>query len=54
MEFLCEHNFDFNKWIYEGIPYCTAKEVWLRLLSVTLGHKNLITLKVTFVGTACV
>ncbi len=27
MEFLCQHNFDFNKWIYEGIPYCNAKEV---------------------------
>ena len=27
MEFLCQHKFDFNKWIYEGIPFCTAEEV---------------------------
>ena len=27
MEFLCEHKFDFNKWIYEGIPYCNKEQV---------------------------
>jgi hypothetical protein len=29
MEFLCQHKFDFNKWIYEGIPYCNQDEASL-------------------------
>jgi hypothetical protein len=31
MKFHCEHNMDFNRWLYDGVPYVnTSEEVKLR------------------------